>query len=209
MPQEILPSYTWSRQVGRYRSNATGRFVARRDVLALLDAQINSTERRIAELTTAYYDGDLDAAVWQSVMRDDLRRLYSQQAALGHGGWDRMDAVIWGMAGGFLADSYRRMTNLAHDIRDGNATLAQALQRVNGYVGTGRHIFWEADRGAAQKTGLVYEERRRLGVSEHCPECLDYAAQGWVPMYTLPPPGDGSRCNHYCKCTMERREVKT
>lgn len=210
MPQEILPSYTWSRDVARYRSTETGRFTARRDIINLLETQVSSAERRLGELTTAYYEGRVSASTFQVTMRDELRQLHSQQRALGAGGWDRMDNRAWGAVGGRLGGfggDYERMTNLAQAIANGEVTLPQALNRINGYVGNSRIQFWEAEREAARQTGRRYEEARRLGSAEHCNSCVDYAAQGWQPLDTLPSPGVDSECGTHCRCTLERREV--
>lgn len=210
MPQTILPSYTYSTDVARYRSTETGRFTARRDIINLLETHVDSAERRLGELTTAYFEGNISPSTFQVTMRDELRQLHSQQRALGAGGWDRMDNRAWGSVGGRLGGfggDYERMTNLARDIANGEVTLPQALNRINGYVGNSRIQFWEAEREAARQTGRMYEERRRLGNSEHCSDCVDYAAQGYQPLDTLPPPGIGSICSTHCRCTLERKEV--
>lgn len=209
MPQSILPGYTWNRDVARYRSTDTGRFVARRDIIGLLESQTNSAETRLGELVTALHEGRVSASSWQSVMRDELRRLHSANAALGAGGWDRLDYRAWGRVGGYLQADYARMERLAQDIADGKATLPQALQRVNGYVVSARRNFFEGERQAMQRSGRQWEERRRLGGAiEHCGDCLDLVAQGWQPMGALPVPGDGStECKSWDRCVMERREV--
>lgn len=210
MPQEILPGYSWNPESARYRSAETGRFVARRDIIGLLETQTNSAERRLGELVTALHEGRVDSSTWQVTMRDELRRLHSQQGALGAGGWDRMDNRAWGRVGGHLQADYARMTQLARDIADGKVSLPQALNRVDGYVISARRNFFEADRDAMRRSGRQFEERRRLGSAEHCSGCVDYAAMSWQPLDILPIPGDGStECGSRCKCTMERREVTT
>lgn len=207
MPQSLLPGFTWSRSEARYRSNATGRFVSRRDIIALMETQVASAERRLGELTTDFHEGRISASTWQVTMRDELRRLHSQNMALGIGGWDRADYRSWGRVGGYLQGDYARMTQLAHDIANGDASLAQALNRVDGYVISARRNFFEGDRDAMMQSGRRFEERRYLHAQESCPECIDYAGRGWVVAFTLPIPGDASRCGSYCRCTMERREI--
>jgi hypothetical protein len=205
---DVLPGYTYNRESARYRNSETGRFVARRDIISLLEAQTNGAENRLGELVTALHEKRIDASTWQSVMRDELRRLHSQNAALGAGGWDRMDFRAWGRVGGYLAGDYTRLTNLAQDIADGKVSLPQALNRVDGYVISARRNFFEADRDAMFRSGRAFEERRRLGSSEHCAGCVDYAAMGYQPLGVLPIPGDGStECKSWCKCIIERREV--
>lgn len=208
---DILPGYSYDGDSHRYRSSDTGRYVARRDILGLLNTQINSAEQRWGDLVTAYHEGRISASTWQSTMRDEARRLHSQNRALGVGGWDRMQfGRDWGAVGGRLGGyggDYGRMENLAHGIANGSVSLPQALERVRGYVGNARIQFWEADRDAARQTGRQYEERRRLGSAEHCADCVEYASMSWQPLGTLYPPGEGSACSTHCRCTLERREV--
>lgn len=205
---DVLPGYTWNRESARYRSSATGRFVSRRDIVGLLETQTNSAERRLGELVTALHEKQIDASTWQVTMRDELRRLHSQNMALGVGGWDRADYRSWGRVGGYLQADYQRMTNLAQAIADGEVSLPQALNRVNGYVISARRNFFEGDRDAMQRSGQQWEERRRLSSSEHCVSCIDLAGQGWRPLGELPIPGDGStECGGHDKCLMERREA--
>lgn len=205
---EVLPGYTWSRGAGRYRSTATGRFVARREITGLLNTQVANAETRLGDLVTALYEKQIDASTWQSVMRDELRRLHLQNAALGAGGFDRLSSREFGRAGALLREDYARLTQLARDIASGETTLPQALNRVRGYVGSARMNYYAADRDAARLTGRRFEERRYLHASESCGDCVDYAGRGWVEEGTLPLPGEDSQCTKYCRCTMERREVR-
>lgn len=52
-------------------------------------------------------------------------------------------------------------------------------------------------------TGIT-QERRVLGVAEHCVDCVEYAGRGWQPLGSLPVLGD-SRCLVNCRCTFEYR----
>jgi hypothetical protein len=203
----ILPNYSWDSSQARFRSSATGKFVARRTILDLMERQITGSENRLADLTTALHEGRISPAIWQEQMRTELRRLHTTQAALGAGGFDRMSFREWGRTGGLLRNDYQRLTNLANDIVAGKASLPQALSRVAGYVGNARVNFFEAERDAMRATGKQFEERRRLGASEHCIDCVEYYRQGWQPLGVLPVPGQGSVCGTRCRCAMERREV--
>lgn len=208
MPADLLPGYRFERSPGRYRNESTGRFVARRDIVALLDHQVAATERRLAELVTSAHEGRLAPALFAEQLSNELRRLHSQNRALGAGGWDRMTPSDWGSVGRQLRDDYARVAQLAADIREGRVTLPQALNRVNGYAGNARRHFWQAERNAVQPTaGMVPIERRTLGESEHCTGCVTFYDQGWQPLGTMPEPGSGTPCAVRCKCTMHRREV--
>jgi hypothetical protein len=92
-------------------------------------------------------------------------------------------------------------------VENGTVTLPQALRRIEGYALEARNMFFAAARAASQATGRMYEERRILHAQESCPDCIEYAAEGWTPQGTLPLPGEQSECGKYCRCTMEQREV--
>ena len=207
----VLPGYSFSTSASRYRSTATGQFVSRQRILDLLDGQITSAENRIGALTTSFVEGQLAPAMYQVQMRDELRRLHIQNASLGAGGLDKPSQREYGRMGAMLRDDYRRITNLITDVQAGKATLPQALNRVQGYIGSARVNFYAAERDAAaegaRQRGVSLEERRRLGVAEHCGDCVSFAALGWQPLGVLYPPGVGSSCTSHCRCLLERREV--
>lgn len=209
---DILPGFIWDRSVARYRDTTRGQFVARTRIVDLMESSINTAERRLGDLVTAYHERRISPGVFQEQMRTELRRLHLQNAALGSGGFERLDARSYGRAGQMLRGDYQRLTNLTRGIADGTVSLPQALNRVHGYVGTARSNFLAAERDAAQQAatlrGVRMEERRRLGASEHCPDCVRYAGLGWQPLGTLPVPGEGSICSRNCRCSLERREVE-
>jgi hypothetical protein len=205
---DVLPGYTWNPASQRYRSGATGRFVARRDVLGLLDGQVNSAGQRLGDLTTALHEGRIAPGPWADQMQSELRRLHSQNRALAVGGWDRMTPRDWGAVGGRLRDDYARVVRLAQEVQAGTVSLPQALNRVNGYIGNARVQFWNAERdNLPRRPGMVWLDKRNLGIAEHCGDCIDYDARGWSSEGVLPPPGMDSECTTHCRCTMEHREV--
>jgi len=205
---DLLPGYTFSPNAARYRSAASGRFVARRDIVSQLDAQVRHGEQQLANLTTALHEGRLSPSVWTEQMRTELSRLHSQNRALGAGGWDRMTQRDWGAVGGKLQSDYRFLTNFAQEVRDGKVSLAQALNRANLYAGNARTQFWAAEREQRPHTaGMVSIERRQLGAAEHCADCVAYYDAGWSMAGVLPGPGTRSACRTNCKCIMLAREV--
>lgn len=206
---DILPGYLFDRRTGRYRDQASGRFTSRQAINDLLDRQIESTERRLANLTTAMHDGRIAPGVWAEQMRTELRRATLQHQALGAGGWDRLTQSDFGKAGASLRDTYARMIDLAQGVQNGTVTLPQALNRVNGYIGEARRLYYDASRGRRQPDmGMIGIEIRDLGVAEHCDGCVDLHGRGWQPVGVLPSPGDGSTpCGTHCRCGMRSREV--
>lgn len=207
MPSTVLPGFTFSRSLARFRNTATGRFVSRDRILDLLDGQIRHAENRLGDIVTAMHERTIAPGMGEMLMRDELRRLSLTNAALGKGGFERLDFRDYGRAGRQLRDTYARVSNLARDLEAGRVSLPQALNRVAGYVGEARRNFFETEREALRATGRAYEERRRINSHETCRDCVRWASMGWRPLGQLPVPGEQSRCNSHCRCNMERREV--
>lgn len=204
---DILPGFEYSRSASRYRDSSTGRFVSQRSITELLDTQVSGMERRLGALTMAMYEGQLSPAFWAEQMRTELRRGHLQNIALGMGGWSQISAQQFGRAGHALRDDYKRIARLAEEMQRGEVSLPQALNRVAGYAGSARLQYWEAERDGLRQSGREFEERRRLGTAEHCEKCVEFHNMSWQPLGVLPPPGTGTPCGNWCKCTMERREV--
>lgn len=205
---DVLSGYTWDRSARRYRSQATGRYVARNTVVGLLESHVNGGDQRIEALTTAFYEGRIAPSVFAEQMRTQLKRLHLQNAALGAGGWDRLTPADYGRVGQRLRTDYARITRLANDVQSGSVSLPQALNRTSGYVGNSRIAFWETDRAAqVAEPGMVIIERRVISARESCRDCLNYYAMGWQPVGVLPVPGVASACQTHCRCRMERRQV--
>lgn len=205
---DVLPGFEYSQGTSRYRDQSTGRFVARADIMDLLETQTGGLERRLGGLTQAMHEGSLAPGYWADQVRTELRRAHLQERALGAGGWDRLTQSDFGATGRKLRDDYARIVNLAQGIQDGTVSLPQAMTRIQGYAGNARLEFYEAQRQQVQVTlGETLLMIRDLGASEHCQDCIGYYAQGWA--YSLPNPCEGSQCGTHCRCDLRLRTVAT
>lgn len=208
---DVLPGYDWSVSAGRYRAQATGRFVARRDILNLLGNQVTRGENHLHNITTAFHEGRMSASVWSEQMRTEIKRMYLQNSAIGAGGFDRLDQRSYGRIGGSLRAEYARIEQFARDMQDGKVTLPQALARVDGYVGGARRQYWHEERkNAGGEEGMTAIERRLLDPgARHCRDCPGYYQEGWQVAGVLPVPGEACQCNNHCRCSIDRRNVPT
>lgn len=206
-----LPGYSFETEVGRYRSSATGRFVARRDILGLLDGQIAGSEKRVGDLTAAVMEGRISPTVWQEEMRTEVKRQILQQTALGSGGWDRVSQAGYGRAGADLRQLYGKISGTATDIAEGRISMAQAQARANEYAGHGRSHFYEAEREKVKPSAAnrVFIERRMLGGGgKTCNDCVNFYDAGWQPFGLLPVPSSDSVCQGNCRCLLIRQEIE-
>lgn len=206
---DFLPGYAWVASVGRYRSLATGRFVGARTIRELMEDQVNNVEARLGNLAVAFERGDLAASWVMEQMSVELRRAHIQYRALGVGGIAQLQRADYRIIATRLRDDYSRVARLIGDLVNDDVTIPQALNRIRGYVGNARLHFFEGQRVALGKAfpARNLQERRVLGVAEHCDDCVNFAARGWVPMGTLPPPTQSSVCGTHCRCSMEFRDA--
>src|SRR5690606_21626329 len=81
------------------------------------------------------------------------------------------------------------------------------LSRSNSYSDAGRSTF-QNEQILYREEGGHDQAKRILADVEHCPDCIAWAALGWIPiqeMYEKYPIGR-SACNNYCYCSIITRK---
>lgn len=91
------------------------------------------------------------------------------------------------------------MANFIAEIRSGKLSAAQIEARFQLYAQHLQATYWGAQTDVQKSTGLT-EEMRVLNPGESCPDCVGMAGR-WVPIGTLPEPGENSVCRANCHCT--------
>jgi len=207
----LLQGYLWDARTHNYVRAATGRFVARIRVVELLESSVAGRERRLYEGVRRLADGTRSPQVFLSHAKVMLKRQYLQEGALAAGGWDQLTPADFGRVGGKLQAQYRRLAEMTAGVRDGEVSEAQALSRMQMYMGNARAEYFEVERERLPPVpqGQTRIERRVLGASKGgpCPDCVAFADMGWQPEGELPIPTQGSVCDGHCRCAMHRAEV--
>ena len=194
-----IPPYRWNAGAGRYVDVATGRFLPKQAEVRALDERITAGIDQVQALTSGMMRGVVTVAEWQTAVAVELRRMHTQAAALGRGGWAQMTPADWGHVGRKLRDEYAYLRGFAEALASGTLSESQINVRVSQYVNGIWSRYWRGEMGAMQEAGMT-EERRILTPAEHCADCESYAAQGWQPIGSLPEPGEGSVCGNNCRC---------
>ncbi len=206
--QRLLQGYYWDRRSHNYIRAATGRFVARNRVIELLEKSVAGRERRLYEGVRRLADGRRSPQMFLSHAKVMLKRQYLQNAALAAGGWDQLTPADFGGIGGKLRAQYRRLSEMTAGIRDGTVSEAQALNRMQMYMGNARAEYFEVERERlpVPEMGQTRIERRRLGAKDkgNCEDCLRWAGMGWQAEGILPVPAQASVCDGNCRCSLER-----
>lgn len=210
MPKQPLPledRFSWypgRGTLGRYRDNATGRFVSARQVRADIDSYIDASKKQIDTLANQLRGGQISLAEWQTAMRQEIKSMHINTSMAAHGGRAQMTPADWGRAGQQIRTQYQFLDTYAADLASGKIKLDGRLNvRAGMYAESARGSYEQEARRVAANTGLT-EERRIRHASDSCTDCVDYAARGWQPIGALPRIGD-SQCRTNCRCTFEYR----
>lgn len=202
--------YTWEQLNARYRSNQTGRFVAEKTIIAEAERYHEQVVApNIERITERMVNGNMTVSQWQTAMQREIKDAHIISVQAGRGGKKATTQTDYGRQGGRLKFEYRQLDQFAAEIAEKQGTLnelspAQIKARAQLYSGGSRTAYYDGQTAAQVGAGLK-EERRVLGVADHCSPCTGFAAQGWVPISTLPEPGTECEGMHNCKCRKEYR----
>lgn len=201
--------WSWDTKAKRYRDLDTGRFVPRTEVLAYVQQSIDASGIAGDQLASFVAGGNVSPADFIALFREEIKREYIRQYLLAAGGRPQMTAADWGSVGGMIAEQYRFLPGFLDALLKGELTEAQIMARARMYTNSAREAFERAHAKNAKSLGMT-EELWVLGLSEHCPTCLEFAGMGWQPIGTFPEPGDGStECLTACQCHKVYRNPET
>jgi hypothetical protein len=203
----VSGTYYWNEAAARY-IDAQGRFVSEQVVRAAVDeALLTASQDAIADFE-AMRKGEITVGEWERRMRRHIKNSHLTNARLASGEISggtrrRVEGVLSGQDGEF-----QRLHRFAQQVADEEIPLdGRARQRTQGYVQNGRSTYHAEQRVAKQKNGYN-QERNRLGIAEHCDECVEITGKGWSPTGSLVLIGNRT-CLYNCKCRIEYRSTES
>lgn len=205
------PDYFFDKKVGRFRYKDSKKFAPRTAVLNLTRANIGARSQELIDLGDRLSNGDINLLTFQLEAAKLVKRIHVQSAILGHNGIDAMTDADWLRVARTLKTQYydgkdpetgKRfgLKHLADDIRNGKVTPAQLRNRLRLYAQAGNSSYWAAYQASEKK--LKPYGIRALGDSEHCADCMGYAALLPQPIEQVVLPGTKCRCKVACKCSI-------
>jgi hypothetical protein len=201
----IRQRFQWSEERGRYRDLRTGRYVSALEVRRAVDQTLRSIGQETRRMADDLRAGRISLDRFRLEMRARTREVHILSAAAARGGMNKMDARAWGQVGGVIAEQDRFIERFIGDIQSGRQPLnGQLNNRAAMYVEAGRTTHERAKREVQADQGMT-EERNILRDAKHCGECPELTSRGWVPIGTLPLPGQ-RECSVNCRCEIETRE---
>jgi hypothetical protein len=201
----LTQEYRWNESAARY-INASGQFTSRAVVNAALEQTVIGSQSEMMLLSERLQSGSLSITEWRAGMAEQIKIIQTSEAALARGGWAQMTQSDWGWVGSQVKAQYKYLDNFARQIANGEQPLnGRFLQRVKMYAQAGRSMFQEFRRRYMRIYKGATEERRVLGIAEHCETqgdllgCVELAQKSWQPIGTLPAIGNAP-CMVNCKC---------
>lgn len=166
----------------------------------------------LEELAQALVDGTISLAEWQASMRGMIRLIHRQATIAALGGVENVTQSMWGYEGSLVKKQYQYHDGFVDDIIENPAkwlSIGLLLQRMRQYMQAEWSTFESVLGRQAMQDGNT-EERRVLGVADHCTTqgglegCVELSQKGWQPIGALPAIG-GAPCRMNCHCTKEYR----
>lgn len=193
-------SFSYDQKQGTYRRKSTGQFVSRREIRQAIDDAIVREERALVRIARRLQSNAITLERWQDESAQILKNLHLWNGAAARGGWGEMTQSDYGRVGARLREQYGYLDNFAQQLERGEARLMTGdfLTRVSMYAQAGRNTYEAVLQNEMENVGMS-EERNVLAPADHCDGCLAADAAGWVPIGTLPLPGERD-CLTRCKC---------
>jgi hypothetical protein len=193
-------AYRFNDQAGRF-VNERGQFVAESTVRRVVNGIADAASERLAQASLRLLDGELSLAAWQAEAMRTIKLSQVATATIAHGGTARMTPATYGAAGREIRTQYDYLRTFAEQIASGEQPLNGSLTaRARQYGQAARVTFEREYRRDQQRRGYRFE-RNVLAPAEHCAQCREQSARGWVPIGTLIPIGQRT-CRAQDRCTI-------
>lgn len=196
---------TFSESAGRYRDTRSGRFVSERSVRAVVDSIADGASDRMGRLAQELLDGSRSLGSFQAEMMREIKLSQLAAHTIARGGAAQMTPASYLAAARDIKEQYRYLRGMAADIASGRQPFNGSLVARARQYGQASRATFERTYGAGQQQRGFRFEANVLAPAEHCSECRELTALGWVPIGTLPPIGRRlCRSNDRCRIRYAR-----
>ena len=204
MPTPTPRQLYFSRKTQRYHDRGRHFFLSRDEVKQRFDEALESAANDIYDIADRLIAKELTVADWEAQTRATLRTMRIWGYTIGAGGQRNLDADDYSKLGAEGNRQNQYLRQFAKDLKAGKLTENRFKSRLKLYVQDAEKIREVGRNRSHIKAGFSEEIRHRTKTNS-CPECLAYAAYGWVPIGTLPDPGRDCSCKSGCGCFKDFR----
>jgi hypothetical protein len=191
---------TFNDQAGRF-VNERGQFVAESTVRRVVNGIADAASERLAQASLRLLDGELSLAAWQAEAMRTIKLSQVATATIAHGGAARMGPAQYGAAGREIRTQYDYLRTFAEQVASGEQPLNGSLTARARQYGQAARVTFEREYRRDQRRRGYQSEQNVLAPAEHCAQCREQTARGWVPVGALVPVGQRT-CRSNCRCSL-------
>lgn len=203
-----MSKFLWSTSRQQFLYTSTGQPVAEDLIRGFVEETVNKAGRNLQRIAQLRKAEKINNAEWVIRSGEELKNMHRSLAMVASGGRQQMTPRSWGEVGAILRREFSYLNRFANELDNipVNAVLTdEFVRRAGSYANAGYSTYQSGVRAREIRFG-GRQERNVLGAADHCEECLEMTARGWVPAGTLTP--IGSRiCNSGCRCYYQFRNT--
>lgn len=196
---------TYDKRVGQFRG-LDGRYVARAEILRLLDAESARLQIRLQGHARLMAQNRITISTFQERMADELKLSHLRSAMLASGGEKQLTPRHFGAIGQELKRQYQYLYGFGHDLANGKLSAKHAIARAKSYGLSTKTAFYQAEKITRKGHGATEAKRSLDSQSRHCISCLNHSTRGrWLPIDNVVAPGVSCECQSRCNCRVVYR----
>ncbi|ESA35942.1 hypothetical protein N836_09490 [Leptolyngbya sp. Heron Island J] len=197
--------WEWNEDKGAYVDDDDDEIVPLSTILELTYEEL---ERIQGEISTAVekLEDDEDVAEWERRIAEIAAAAAALFFLLGMGARGNINDDHSGHVRDRLTVQFEYLRQFSEDILDGNLTINRIKARANLYPQDDQLLYSEAQEFIHSTEEWSYV-RNLLGGCQHCRDCLNEAAKGWVERDQMSMPGT-RMCRWNCCCMLEYAKEK-
>lgn len=196
--------WIWDSAKRRYIA-PNGKIVTPAELRRIALSIAENTSIVLEELTSRFVKGSINSSEWAVAMREGVKGSHSALAQLAWGGTEQMTPAALGHLGASVKEQYGYLSSFINGIQSGSIEKTEGIISRAGMYGDSSWTTYTQATGMREILAGANEERSFLDAeADHCQECFDEAARGWVPAGEITPVGD-RECLTNCRCEIEYR----
>lgn len=175
--------FQWSRALLSYLRN--GRPVARDVAKDAANTIVANSQFQIQNATLKLQQGAIDLNEWTATMRSAIMNQEIAAEALARGGFNQVRPSDYARTSLRVEKAFEFQRGMQERIVAGyyGPTLEAngMLNHASQYAGSARASYENVLLRVNQESGMT-EAKREKGAVDHCPDCVEWAALGWMPI---------------------------
>lgn len=195
----------WVISAARFRDTKTGKFIPQTRVLEYVHESTDASALLLKDLGSQVAQGTLTKAAFAKAFREEVKDEVIRQYIAGRGGVGSMTSSDWGRVGSIVKEQYKYAKGFEAVLDD--LSEAALTNRASLYAQAAGAAFEYGHKAAILDSGRFKEEFWELGDAEHCSDCIQLNAKGWVPIGDLGtvPRAGSTACMMNCQCQLKYR----